>query len=635
MTQPSFAPIVQLYQSGQHALAAAQCRSLLSVNPKHPDANHLLGVILLQGGHVPDAVSHLEAAVQARRSNHDAQMLLGQALGMSGQLEAALRCFEKVVRAQPDNLPALYNLGLSQAYLGRHEASRQIFAKLLAKDSKNVDYWVGQGNALAALGESDRATDSFAKANSLARGHPDLLERLAMTYLSSRRFEEAAAIARQALSIRPLPRLRAILGHALYVLEAFDSAEIELRSAVHDQPNDTQTRTLLASLLRRVGKLDEAHDMLADLVKLVPTTRLNFSLCLKDMGRLEEALAQADAALALNQGNPDMRHCRAQLLLQAGQLEEGWREYAARFDTVIDPVARLNFSFPPLSPGDDPAKETVLVWPEQSIGAQITFVSALPDLIDRAGAVELMTFPKLVPLFSRSFPKARVFASQHETKASRHMPSGDLFSMFRRKIESFPKAPYLVSDPDKVASISSRLDSFGPGLKVGIGWRSTSVNRERQKHFFSSLLQLGPILSVLGVVFVNFQPKSEPQELDEARRAFGCRIENFEDIDLFDDLDTTAALSSALDLVVSNGSANAFLAAALGTPVWMFFLADAHWDKLGSDHIPWLPSLVPVERLWNESWDSAVKRIADALDSSVRNHSLIAPQAASPLRMPL
>ncbi|CAA6604873.1 hypothetical protein MTBLM1_40077 [Rhodospirillaceae bacterium LM-1] len=632
MTQPSFAPIARLYQTGQHALAEAQCRSLLSVNPKHPDANHLLGVILLQRGHVPDAVACLEAAIQARPSNHEARMMLGQALGMSGQLEAALQCFERVARSQPGNLHALYNQGLSLAYLGRHEASRQIFARLLAKNPKNADYWVCYGNALAALGESEQATDSFSKADALAQGHPEQLERLAMTYLSSRRYLEAATISRQALSIKPQARLRAILGHALYVLEDFDTAEVELRAAIHEQQNDTQSKILLASLLRRIGRLDEAHDMFADLVKLVPAARLNFSLCLKDMGRLEEALAQADAALALGRDNPDVRHCRAQLLLQAGRLEEGWSEYAARFDTTIDPVSRLSFSIPPLTLGDDPANETVLVWPEQSIGAQITFVSALPDLIDRAGAVELMTFPKLVSLFSRSFPKARVFSSRHESKASRQMPTGNLFSMYRRKIDDFPQSPYLLSDPDKVASIKSRLAAFGPGLKVGIGWRSTSVNRERQKHFFSSLLSLAPILSVLGVVFVNFQPRAEPDELDEARKAFGCRIENFDDIDLFDDMDTTAALSSSLDLVISNGSANAFLAAALGTPVWMFFVADAHWDKLGSDHIPWLPSLVPVERLWNEPWESAINRIADALDLSARDGFLKAPQAASPLR---
>jgi tetratricopeptide (TPR) repeat protein len=632
MVDPTFAAVVRHFQSGQFQIAEAQCRSLISVNPRHSEANHLLGVILLQTGRTVEALERLQAAVASRPGNHEAQIVFGSALAMSGRFAEALHCFEKVVRAQPRNLQALYNLGLAHSWMGRHEEARKAFAKVLSCDPRHVMALMGQGSAYANLGDFEQASKCFERADALSPGSLDILEHLAKAQLSLKRLDEAGQTARRALAINPRAKARGVLAHIYYLEERFDEAERELRIILEHHPSDLESRNLLASLLRRVGALDEAYALFSELVKTYPPAHLSFGMCLKQMGRIEQAIEEVNIAQQLFPNQADIRHCRSQLLLQAGKLEEAWPDFPARFQTTVDPVQRLTLSIQLASIGEDLSNHTVLVWSEQSIGAQITFCSALADLIERAQEVEFISFPKLAPLFARSFPKLKLISSPSESHATRQMPTGDLFAFYRRKLDDFPGTPYLKPDPNRVKAIKDRLADVGPGLKVGIGWRSTLVNRERQQHFFGSLQELAPVLSVPGVTFINLQPRLLPDELAEARRTLSCRIEHFDDIDLFEDLDATAALTASLDLVISNGSANAFLAASLGCPVWMFFLSDAHWDRMGTDRIPWLASLVPVERLWDEDWQPALKRVAEALSASARQGRLVPPDALSERR---
>ncbi|MBF0166264.1 MAG: tetratricopeptide repeat protein [Alphaproteobacteria bacterium] len=624
----------KLYQSGQHALAEAECRRLLAANPNSAEAHHLLGAILLQANRRAEAILSFEAALRYRPGYVEALMSLGSARLMMGEPALALPCFEKAARLKPGDPQALYHLGLVYLQLGRNEESRKALARLLAKQPDNALALVAQGTALASLGRFQEAIGCFLKSCKLAPTQPDGFENLALAYIKTRQFSEAEAAARNALTLVPRPRAQAILGHALYLLDRLDEAAPHLSAAMTAEPSDIGSRTLLASSFRRLGDPERAYELLTGFERDHPEVRLGLGMCLKDMGRIDQAITVIEDAIQERAASPDLLRCRSQLLLQAGRLHEAWQDFESRFVSFVDPVSRLSWPFPRLEPGEDLSSQTILVWPEQGIGDQITFASALPDLIERAGAVEILALPKLAGLLDRSFPNARVITRGDQSRATRHMPAGDLFKLFRTHVSDFSGAPYLKPDPQLVLRMQQRLDALGPGLKVGIGWSSTLVTPERRKFFFSSLASWGPILSVPGVVFINLQPSADLKILEAARSAFGCRIEHFDDVDLFDDLDSLAALSAALDLVICNGSANALLASAVGAPVWLFYLSDSHWDRLGTDKIPWLGSLVPIERLWNEGWEGAIERMGCALRASVESGQLVAPVAASLLRQP-
>jgi ADP-heptose:LPS heptosyltransferase len=311
-------------------------------------------------------------------------------------------------------------------------------------------------------------------------------------------------------------------------------------------------------------------------------------------------------------------------LLQDGQLAEGWDLYLQRWAAPNFRDA-VRFTDRPSWQGGLAELEgkRLLIWREQGVGDEITYCSALPELLKAKAEITLECTPKLVSLFQRSFPEIRVVAEDSKSDAERqdfdlHCPMGDLFVRLRRKIEGFETtpSPYLFADPERVQIWRERLAQLGPGRKIGFGWRSTYVTRARLKHFFKDLSPWRPLFTQPETQFISLQPGDVTKELDEVEAAFGCRIHRFPELDLYNDMDELAALMTALDLVISNGSANVILASALGRPVWMFFLAHSGWDLLGTgNRMPWLKSLDIFARTWNESWNGVIQRMAQRLSS--------------------
>ena len=111
--------------------------------------------------------------------------------------------------------------------------------------------------------------------------------------------------------------------------------------------------------------------------------------------------------------------------------------------------------------------------------------------------------------------------------------------------------------------------------------------------------------------FVNLQCKDYEDDLALAKRDFGVTIHDFEDLNLYDDLDEVAALAGALDIVVSVSTAVAAITAGIGTPTWLISWRQSSWNNflLG----PRGPSVMRFERNTGESWDPAFKSIAECL----------------------
>lgn len=600
---PLVAQALRHHQAGQLAVAEGLYRQQLSVNGRDADAAYLLGVLCAQRGAFDEALRLLSLAVQSRPAFADAWFNLGTLhlrRASAPEAEVALR---NCLKQQPGHAGALWNL-----------------ACLLLE--RNVP------------AEAEACFRAFLK---LQPGNADALVNLAASLAAQSKFKDAAETARRVLALRADAKAEAILGQALYRLDEIDEAEPLLRKAIDAFPKEAAYRTALAALLTRTDDLYEARDLFDKLLADFPDdpiVRFNYGMFLSHLARYEDALKEIDVAAAAMPDDPGIETSRGMLLLQMGRLKEGWQLFARRFDMSGSARQTLgesgqHFSFP-----DGFKGRQVLVRPEQGIGDQIIFASALPDLIAEADSVEIVAPPKLSALFQRSFPQARVVDSGQDKarKSAAAIPLGSLFQFYRPDIASFPSRPYLKADPELVETFRQRLDALGGGLKVGIAWTSTRITRERIKVCFPDLAPWKPILSVPGVTFVNCQPMADPSVIRKAEEAVGVRIHDFPDVDLFDGLDRAAAMMSALDLVISTGSANAFLAAALGVPVWLFYVLDEHWDLLGTpDRCPWLSSLVPVHRRWHEGWENAIQRMATALDDSARQGRLTAPVCASPL----
>jgi tetratricopeptide (TPR) repeat protein len=519
-----------------------------------------------------------------------------------GQLAEAERLYLRLLKEQPGHEDVRRLLAVLKHQTGRSREALADLDALLKRNPLFPEAMANRGVVLAALGRPDEAEAQFRQVLGMAPGFPDALGPLVRLLLAEERLDEAERLLAQT-----------------------PQGFIQERAALlHKQGRSDQALALLdRALLAHPG---DSH-LLATLVPVLTI-----------LGRHEEAIEAGRAALALDPRQSGLRLNLALALLDAGRLEEGWREFAHRWESPDFPSHPRHIKAPRWDGRSSLAEKTVLVWREQGIGDEIIFASALPDLIAQAGLVVVECSPKLVPLFARSFPQAQVRPENRTHDPAQpgidfHLPMGDLFPFLRPSLSSFPERPaYLVADPGRAESWKHRLAALGPEPKIGIAWKSTLATPTRTHNFLPSLSEMDALLRTPGVRFVNLQPKASPQEIEAAAQRTGAVIHRFDDLDLFDDLDGTAALMAGLDKVAAIGTATAILSAALGVPTGMFLFKHAQWDPMGTGRIPWLPKATLFRRFWNEGWQGPVSQAAAWLgERQTAVVATVGPQPAQPV----
>ena len=104
------APIVeealQLYQRGQHALAAARCRAALAVEPSEPRALQLLGLLERLLGNPEAAIASLTTLTRLHPWIAQGHLLLGHCLADLGRVQEAAQSFRTVLDFDPGDAGA-------------------------------------------------------------------------------------------------------------------------------------------------------------------------------------------------------------------------------------------------------------------------------------------------------------------------------------------------------------------------------------------------------------------------------------------------------------------------------------------------------------------------------------------------
>jgi hypothetical protein len=172
-----------------------------------------------------------------------------------------------------------------------------------------------------------------------------------------------------------------------------------------------------------------------------------------------------------------------------------------------------------------------------------------------------------------------------------------------RLYEPMPVAvPYLAADRDAVAAWEARLRPL-PGRLVGLVWAGNPGFAADHLRSVPAAA-LAPLGQVAGVSFVSLQKGVE------AKLALDMADHTAELGDMAD----TAALVSALDLVISVDTGVAHLAGALGRPVWLLNRFDTCWRWLtGTRDSIWYPSLRQFRQGEPGDWGGVLAEVAAAL----------------------
>ncbi len=182
--------------------------------------------------------------------------------------------------------------------------------------------------------------------------------------------------------------------------------------------------------------------------------------------------------------------------------------------------------------------------------------------------------------------------------------------MFGTDLASIPvDVPYVVSTAKPRNRWANRLPTERTP-RVGIVWAGSPthpLDRERSV----PIAMLAPLLAVAGVRFCSLQKGAAAAELGSlpagvAIADLGPELADFAD---------TAAVISALDLVVCVDTAVAHLAGALGKPVWLLLPQPADWRWLEErEDSPWYPTMRLFRQRQRGDWDEVVARVKAALE---------------------
>lgn len=444
-----------------------------------------------------------------------------------------------------------------------------------------------------------------------------------------------------ALALDPaLPEALGNMANLLRDMERAELAETTLDRACRANPTHPGLLTSRVRILQGRHRDREAFHACRAALALAPA----FADAWCDMGLLRRGLDGAgadvdaaaerayDHALRVNPLHAQARFNGAMLALEKGDENGGWHGYAARF-AAGQARPHRRFVVPEWT-GQSLRGKSLLVWREQGVGDEILLASRYRPLIARAaaegGAVVIECEARLASLFARSFPGAAVRAERradsgppnpHRVEGcdcDLHVPAGSLPALFRRPMGG-NEWRWLFADPTRETAWRESLDGTGPGLRVGIAWRSLLATLNRIGAY-APLAAWEPILTTPGVTFVNLQLGRCEEEIAVVRRRFGATIHVAPRLDLKDDFENTSALISALDLVIAPAVAVAELSGALGVPTWRFGRRD--WTQLGTAVRPWSPATRVFRPGAGRPLSDALDQIGSALRRSAATHAI-------------
>ena len=243
----------QLHQSGKLRNAEAAYRRIIAENPRHVDANNLLGLLCIQTRRFPLAINWIEAALQEKPDDPQAHYNLGIALKEVDRLDDATVHFQRCVDLDSNNAEAYNALGNILRIQGQHDQAVACFKKALAIQPANAD--IRRNFSLVSndlgvlenrLGHSLDALDHFRHAVELADSNSEAHINLGITLEQTGNLDQAAAAFKNAIAANPnFAEAHYHLAHLRN--HRSTTEEIDAMQSLFDQPGTSDSeQTLLA-----------------------------------------------------------------------------------------------------------------------------------------------------------------------------------------------------------------------------------------------------------------------------------------------------------------------------------------------------------------------------------------------------
>ena len=221
-----------------------------------------------------DAERACREALKAKPGDMQATRLLGQVTRQTGKAAESVTIFQQLRQARPNDVQLLGELGASLTLANMHAQALPLLQQAVQAMPNAAPWHIWLGRCLLGMFQIDPAIRTLEHARTLAPDDPEVLFHLANALLNAAREKDAEPHARAFLAARP---------------------------------DSIPGQTMLAKILEYQSRIDEAIDILRDLLGPAPgesaAANLDHALggllrCLNAKGREDEAMAVCARAAA-------------------------------------------------------------------------------------------------------------------------------------------------------------------------------------------------------------------------------------------------------------------------------------------------------------------------------------------------
>ena len=294
------------YKEGKLKEAEHLYLDIIKTHPKHPDANHNLGLIAISMDKEDVALSLFKTATENNPNIEQYWHSYANALMSKNQLQLAKSCYEKVIllnpessinyfnlgvvykkldsldKAQsnfkkaielkPDYFKAFFNLGFIQQQLGELKNAETSYKKAIELKPDYAIAYFNLGTIFHTLDEYEEAKNNYTKAIESNSEYFEAYNNLGVVFHTTRKLEEAETYLRKSIKLNPkFAESHNNLGFLLQDIGKLEEAEMSIKKAINLMPNLIDAQTNLGGLMIYLGKLNEAEEILKKALILDPT----------------------------------------------------------------------------------------------------------------------------------------------------------------------------------------------------------------------------------------------------------------------------------------------------------------------------------------------------------------------------
>ena len=325
---------VAAHNSGNLQEAERVYQAILHSHPKHPDANHNLGLIAISVNQIEVALPLFQTALYVNPMIEQFWVSYIDVLVKNNQLKEAKKVIKKAKNRGFDakkleaplsqSKGATDTKGPSEAKLsfllehyqkGRYSEAEKLATSISREFQSHNFSWKILAAVFRVTGRNSEAEFAGKKAVKINPEDVEAHTNFGNMLQELGRLDEAEASYRQAILLKPsLAEAHHNLGTILLELGRLGEAEGSYRQTIALNPDYAEAHSNLGGLLKELGRLDEAEASCRQAVALKPDfveAHNNLGVILKNLGRLDEAEASYKQVIALK---PDCAEAHNSLL---------------------------------------------------------------------------------------------------------------------------------------------------------------------------------------------------------------------------------------------------------------------------------------------------------------------------------